>query len=206
METISAGWGCLATRQTVSSAAWEHNMTSGGQEMNPTANGDLSPQIKQPSEDAEWEMWELTGLWMVCRLGKRPSHSWSQVEKNLDIRCHFANSISQAQKRDLDNCRLIQCPSPKEQNYCLAVNGCLNYFFFSWTSAGFRRSQPGNTLPTTVMHNLRGQPQLRGHQPQSPALPAFASICMDDIRREVLCLSVTDMYAFPRLYCSIKPG
>lgn len=113
-------------------------------------------------------------------------------------------SISQAWKRDLGNCRQILLL--KKTTYCLVVNSCLNYFFFSWTSDGFRRTQPGNTLPTIVMHNPRAQPWLRGLQPQSPALPPFASICMDDIRREVLCLSVTDIYAFPRTYFSIKPG
>lgn len=177
---------------------------SGRQEMNPIANGDMSPQINHQSEDAEWEMWGLTGLWMVCRLGKGPSHSWSQVEKKLDVRCPLTNSISQAWKRDLGNCRQILLL--KKTTYCLVVNSCLNYFFFSWTSDGFRRTQPGNTLPTIVMHNPRAQPWLRGLQPQSPALPPFASICMDDIRREVLCLSVTDIYAFPRTYFSIKPG
>lgn len=107
VETISVGWGCLAMRQTISSAAWEHNRMWGRQEMNPTANGDVSPQIKQPSEDAEGEMWELTGLWMVCMLGEGASHSWSQVEKKLDRRCPLTNGIPQAWKRYLGNCRQI---------------------------------------------------------------------------------------------------
>lgn len=80
---------------------------AGRQERNPTANGDMSPQTKQAIRRC-WvrdvgTAWALDGQ----QAGKGTIPLLVTDWKQLDIKCLLTNSISQAWKRDLGNCRQI---------------------------------------------------------------------------------------------------
>ena len=113
------------------------------QEMNPPANGEISPQVKQLPEDAEWEMWGLTGL------GKGPSPSWSQNQtknqnQNPSRKTPLAKQHLPSPEERSGQLQPHTVPFSKQQNYSLVRNSCLNDLHFSWRNVGLRRLQPAH--------------------------------------------------------------